>query len=162
MSKKIIVSLSIFVFLLAGCGREELKPKDVVGSKEVSTASDEITKIEFEYYITLISGKYLSTDIYERNSERYNKVVVEALLDVESAKQELNEKFKSGTPGLSDLLNLAGATETALNKLLDGEYATRSEYANKAGQIMGDISRTYLDGELPSIVKTYTGVENTK
>ncbi|RST57629.1 hypothetical protein D5F11_021450 [Siminovitchia terrae] len=156
--KKITLALA-FSLLLIGCASASESAKTPITDASSEEKNEGMSEDSILLYMELITGKYLTVDMYEKDSTRQLEVITKALLDVDSAVSEIEEEYPDDQAA-KELLKLADAVEVALNKLLIGEHATKGSYSEKTGEIIGDISRTYLDGELPPSVRIHTGVEN--
>lgn len=114
------------------------------------------------YYLTVMTSKYASIGIYEDGSLQQQKMLDEALTDVNIAVLEIEDKYDANIPAVKDLNRLAESLIYTINELQSGNYATTYENAKEVGGHIGEISRNYLDGELPAVIKSQTGLEDAR
>ncbi|SHH74614.1 hypothetical protein [Virgibacillus chiguensis] len=150
-----------FSVLLVSCGAQDTEETGVSGDVEAEEKHDEILESGILAYMEQMTGKYLSVGLYSDSKEKQQKHINEAITDVRLAKSEIEDQYKRNIPVIQDLLSLGDIIEESLNKLLVGDSSTEYEDSKRIGEIIGDISREYLDGELPSSVKIHTGIENS-
>lgn len=152
----------LFSLLLVGCGvNETVKEESNTDNIEKEDKLDEMLDSGILAYMEQMTGKYLSIGLYSDSKEKQQKYINEAITDVRLAVSEIEEQYSEDIPVVQDLLSLGEVIEDSLNKLLVGDNSTEYEDAQKSGEIIGEISRKYLDGELPPSVRVHTGIENT-
>jgi hypothetical protein len=158
--KKLLFVL-LFSSLLVGCGSNE-ESIEVINANDPETEDlkDEMLESRIKAYMEQMTGKYILADTYENKSEQQQKLLNEALTEVNLATLEIEDEYNPDLPVVKDLNDLAESVSFAINELLSGEYSTKKENAVTIGGHVGDISRNYLDGELPPSIKGHTGKEN--
>ncbi|MEK5108182.1 hypothetical protein MHI57_15910 [Cytobacillus sp. FSL K6-0129] len=157
--KKTIFILLLSI-LLTGCSSNESTNNISDSDEENTEKHTEILESGVMYYMTLIISKYSSVDTLATTKEEEQKILNEALTDVNIAVNEMQHEYDSEIPAIKELNQLADAVIYAINDLLEGNYNTKLENSEKVGNYIGEISRNYLDGELPSVIKSMTGLEN--
>jgi PBP1b-binding outer membrane lipoprotein LpoB len=160
MKKLLIVAMCVLVGLfMVGCGGggdSGEKP----ATEAVNEKQDEMTEKAVMYYLTAMTSKYISIDNYESKSPQQQKMLDEALTDVNIAVLEIEDKYTADIPAVKDLNQLAESIIYAIKELQSGNYVTKHENAKEVGGYIGEVSRNYLDGELPAVVKAQTGLES--
>lgn len=157
---KRLIYLTLTALILFGCssGLKKEIEKEAAASK--NEKRDEMSSAEILYYMENMTWRYLSVDLFSHTGEKQLKYLTEAALDVKSSTLEIEQEFDSNIPVVPDLLKLGVVIEGALNELLMGDKSTKYDNSVKIGQIIGDISREYIEGELPPTTKRLTGMEN--
>lgn len=160
MKRLLVVSMCVLLgMFMVGCGCNG-GSGDKPATEAVSEKQDEMTEKAVMYYLTAMTSKYISVDIHENKSPQQQKMLDEALTDVNIAVLEIEDKYDANIPAVKDLNRLAESIIYAINELQSGNYATTYENAKEVGGHIGEISRNYLDGELPSVIKSQTGLED--
>lgn len=158
--KRLLYVLLLSV-LLVGCSSDSnSETRSVENDSAEIEKRDEMLPSGVLAYLEQMTGKYLSIGLFSDTKEKRQKFISEAITDVRLAMNEINDEYDENLPVVKDLLRLGEVTEDALNKLLVGDNSTEYEDSQKGGQIIGDISREYLDGELPPTIRIMTGIEN--
>ena len=157
---KRFILLTLTTLILFGCsgGSKVEIEKDAVAAE--NEKRDEMSSAEILYYMEKMTWRYLSVDSFSHTGEKQLKYLTEATLDAKSSTLEIEYEFDRNIPVVPDLLKLGAVIEDALNELLMGDESTKYDNSVKIGQIIGDISREYLEGELPPTTKRLTGMEN--
>lgn len=146
--------LFIATLLLVGCSG--------VGNAETNDNSevrDAITNNEMILFLEEMTGKYLMTDKVTGDDSRY-RTISEAITDVRLAMFELEDDYDDSLPEVRGLLELGIIIEKSLNELFEGDESSKYEDSVKVGELLGDFSRSFLDGELPPTFKALTGIKN--
>lgn len=158
--KKLIFVLLLFV-LLVGCGENDSAEDDVDIS---ATASEEkhteMLDTGVKMYLNQMTAKYSSAFTVSLTSEDKIKYLNEAITDINIAVYEIEDEYEEGTPPTEELFKLADALLASIDYEMIGESEKASNSAQDAGEIIGDLSREYLDGELPVGIKIMTGTDN--
>ncbi|WBX81334.1 hypothetical protein PD280_06325 [Virgibacillus salarius] len=158
--KKIFFVLMFFVVIIGCESNETLKEESNTNDEEIEDKQDEMLESAILSYMEQMTGKYLMVDTYETGSKEQQKALDKALTDVNIAVLDIEDKYDSNLPVVKELNNLAESVSFAINELIAGEYSTKVDNSEKVGTYVGEISRNYLDGELPPSVKVHTGMES--
>ncbi|MTD30195.1 hypothetical protein [Planomicrobium sp. YIM 101495] len=154
--------LVLFVSIsLAGCSSNENSAESVdLTAEDESQKHEDILPIGILAYAEQITGKYIMTDMYEDGEEKQLQLLTKASIDVELAMIELEADYDPDIPAVKDLIELAVSVDNALDEMIIGEFSTKYDNSVEAGQLLGELSRNYLDGELPPTVKAFTEKES--
>lgn len=162
--KKLLFVLVAVLLVLAGCGGKDEnntnKDKDNGIKQEVTVKKEEMLDSAVMYYLTAMTSKYVSVDTYAINKEQKIKMLNEALTDVNIAVLELEDEYSPDIPAVKDLNQLAKSVTYAIDEMLAGNDSNARENSENVGYYVGEISRNYLDGELPAVIKAATGLDN--
>lgn len=164
MKKSIYLILLLSLLLvLAGCGNTEntTKVKKDENTSVISDKQQEMSSDNIILYMEQMTWRYSTSDTLNHTGEKELEYLTKAILDVQSSVLEIEHDYDSDIPVVQDLLELGAVIENALNKLRAGDKSTKYEDSVKSGEIIGDISKKYLNGELPPTIKRITGIENT-
>lgn len=160
---KRIQLLLLSVALLAGCGSSDSVNNESTvdnSDEEVEEKKDEMSESEIMAYMDQMTGKYLLIDTYDDKSEGQQKQLDKALTEVNLAMLEIEDEYEPNIAVVKDLDKLAESIKFAINELLQGNYATKVDNSKEVGKHVGELSRAYLDGELPPIIKAVTGQDS--
>jgi len=147
--------------LLVGCGSNDADVEDSnAGYTEKVEKHDEMLDSGVEYYLTLMTSKYSSAYNASLTNEDKMKHLNEAITDINIAVLEIEDEYEKGVAPTAELLKLADALLLTIeNEMLSDSEGTYDS-SRDAGVIIGDLSREYLDGELPIGIQVMTGKDN--
>lgn len=138
----------VLSFILLGCdSNQEIingKEKDIVSD---ATKQDKMLDSGVNLYLNQMTAKYTSAFTVSITEEDKMKYLNEAITDINLAVLEIEDEYEEGAPPTDELFKLADLLLLNIEQVMTGEesYST----ARDAGEIIGDLSREYLDGELP-------------
>ncbi|KAA0941580.1 hypothetical protein FQ087_20705 [Sporosarcina sp. ANT_H38] len=147
--------------LLVGCSESKKEPEvNKADQVEETKTLKEITPNLIISYMEMLTGDYLMTDHYQTGGKEQLQKLGKAAVDIDAISMELKEEYEQDIPAVIDLLKLAETVDEAIDQMINGEFSTKYDNSVKVGQVVGDISREYLDGKLPPTIKVITGKEN--
>lgn len=134
-------------------------------TREEAYVEEEVKKIEMSEnlayaYLEQLTGNYLLIDVHEDRSPEKNKALDLALTELNITTTEIKDEYIQDSPMVKDLLEISDFVKFAIDEMLLGEYSTKYDNSVKAGGLVGDFSRAYLDGKLPPTIRGVTGIES--
>jgi|SRR5690625_3322062 len=108
-----------------------------------------------------MTSKYSMAYTTGISSDEKLRYLNEAITDINLEMIEIEDKYDDGTPPTNKLLQLADTLLLSIDMEFTGDRQGAYEQAVNAGEIIGELSKEYLNGELPIGIKNMTGIENT-
>lgn len=156
--KRLVIFALLFVFL-AGCDNNSI-PNPSDGEIEAIEQKDEMLDSAVRYYLNELTNKYSQAYLYSMSNEEKMNTLNEAITDINIVVMEIEDDYQEGVPPKNELLDLADALLETINHELIGDTDAAYDSSYRAGKIIGDLSREYLDGELPIGIKLMTEKES--
>ncbi|WP_339147650.1 hypothetical protein [Sutcliffiella sp. BMC8] len=153
--KKLIILFTSLFFLVA-CS-DEIKEDAYVEEEEKKVEMSE--NLAFAY-LEQLTGNHLMLDIHEDGSPEKNKALDLALTELNITTTEIKDEYNQDSPIVKDLLEISDVIRFSIDEMLMGEYSTKYENSVQAGGLVGDFSRTYLEGKVPPTLRAVTGIES--
>lgn len=149
MKRLLIVSMCVLLgMFMVGCGCNG-GSGDKPATEAVSEKQDEMTEKAVMYYLTAMTANYSSAYTVAINKDQKNEYLNKAITDINIAMSEIENEYEEGVPPTSELLELGKILKLVIEADMLGDNEGAYEYAVKSGEIIGDLSREYLDGDLP-------------
>ena len=155
--KKVLSLLLVSMFVLGACGSATGVEPTMTEESEKRT---EMLSSGVSLYLQQMTSKYSSAFTMAFTKEDKMKYLNEAITDINLAVQEIEDEYEEGTPPTDELFKLADLLLDTIDYEMTGGSVGSDDSAYNAGLIIGDLSREYLDGELPIGIKLMTGKEN--
>ncbi|GGB61316.1 hypothetical protein GCM10011409_43200 [Lentibacillus populi] len=152
--KKLLVLLVFLSLVLSACG-DNSDDVDASGddAEEVTEKQSEMTEKATLNYLEQITYRYLKGSDLENGSFEQKSELNAAMARCDAIVEEIEEKYSVEDPLPSKIINLSKKVKDASQEILDGNYETNYDNAVLIGEELGEISKTYLDGELPPTAK---------
>lgn len=158
---KRILFILLFFVLLSGCSNDEESAKETNASNSgIEEKHDKMLDSGVRLYLNQMTTKYANAYTVSFTDEDKMKYLNEAITDINLAVQEIEDTYEEGTPPTEELLELADLLLQTIENEMLGDVDSAYESAYEAGVIIGDLSREYLDGELPIGIKLMTEKES--
>jgi len=149
VKKYLFILLSIVLISLVACGdgNETQKPAE----EPIKEKKTEMGKYTALNYMEEMTGRYLGIDDHKTGSFEEKSEIQASISKSESILAEIEEEYDTEQPLIKELTILANAIKGVSEQMLEGEYD--KDRAVLIGEQVGEISRTYLDDELPPTLK---------
>jgi len=158
MKKGLILLFS--VLFLVGCGDTDIESETGVAETEEEEKREEMLETEVMLYLSKMTNNYSSAFIATTSIDEKNEYLTKAITDINLAVLEIEDEFEEGAPPTKELFELAELLKIAIESEIAGDNENAHKYSHEAGAIIGDLSREYLDGELPTALKIMTGLDD--
>lgn len=155
--KKALLLVFASILIFAGCNSSSEKESAKTKESEKQT---EMTSTEVELYLTQMTNKYSLAFTASVTQEDKMNYLNEAITEINETVEEIQNKYENGTSPADELLELADILLDTIDYELRGNVEKAQDSAYESGVIIGDISREYLEGELPVGIQMMTGIEN--
>ena len=143
--------LLITALVLAACGNANVDIK--VENNEIEEMTDTTVKL----YLHKLTSKYsiAYTPLLEKDKKL--EYLNEAITDINLVVLDIEDDYETDIHPADKLLKLADVLLDGIDaEILEDEELAYNKSV-KAGEIIGDLSREYTDGELPTGIQTLTG-----
>jgi len=161
--KKFIFVMLFPVVLFAACGGSEETTDDVITEEAAPNEKrSEMLDSAVMLYMNQMTMNYSNAFTTSATKEDKMEYLNEAITDINLTVYEIEDEYKEGVPPTDELFQLADHLLDSIDFEMMGEGEEAGNSARDAGVIIGDLSREYLDGELPVGVKMMTGMEDAK
>ena len=156
--KKIFIVLALSIILLTGCGNTTEPDAELTESNEQKRT--EMLEAGVMLYLTEMTNNFSSAYTIATTKEQRNEYLNKAITDINLAVYEIEDKYEEGVPPTNELFELAEKLKLTIDAGLEGDNNVAYDYSVETGEIIGRISREYLDGELPTAFKIMTGLDS--
>lgn len=159
--KKIVLVLFLLVLLVACSSNDEQSADDEI-SEDVETVNaeesekKEMSKTDALYYLESITKEYMGISTHDVFDEDTINLLETGIDNIDLAIEEMEEEFDSSDPLMLAVKEMGDVVKNISEDLLaapevNGEMV--GEGSHEIGIYLGEISRDYLDGELPPTVE---------
>lgn len=123
-------------------------------NNEETTDKEEMSKRDALYYLEEITKNYLNISYHNVFDEETEQLISDGVENIDAAVSEIDNTFKLDEPLVTDVKNIAEYTkEISEDYLSKGEDVILIDASEEIGSLLGAISNTYLDGEMPPTVE---------
>lgn len=156
--KNIFIVLVLSIILLTGCGNTTEPDAELTESNEQKQT--EMLEAGVMLYLTEMTNNFSFAYTIATTKEQRNEYLNKAITDINLAAYEIEDKYEEGAPPTNELFELAEKLKLTIDAELEGDSDVAYDYSVETGEIIGQISREYLDGELPTAFKIMTGLDS--